>query len=429
MLLKIYKAMMRVSTPLLESYLQRREARGKEDPARAAERRGKPGRAREAGPLVWFHAASVGESLSLLALIGRVLENYPLSSVMVTTGTVTSAKLMADRLPARAFHQYVPVDHPAWVARFLDHWQPSLVVWSESELWPNMLTGIAERKIPAVLLNARMSETSFKRWQWVQGTARRILSAFSLCFAQNDAESHRLSALGADNVRVSANLKYGAPPLPADAAELAALKALAGNRKLLLFASTHPGEEEIAAEAHLVLQKRFPGLLTIVAPRHPVRGAEVAEIFKKKGLRAARRSAGAQPAEDLDIYVADTLGELGIFYRLCKIAVVGGSFADIGGHNPIEPGQLGCIIIYGPVMYNFVTISNDFLAAGAALQVRDADALRESLGLALEHPASFASHAEAARKMTAEKSRVVDELMATLKPLLDAALLRRSSAP
>jgi 3-deoxy-D-manno-octulosonic-acid transferase len=427
MLLTIYKAMMRASTPLLESYLQRREARGKEDPVRAAERRGRPGRPRGANPLVWFHAASVGESLSLLALIARVLRDYPQSSVMVTTGTVTSAKLMADRLPERAFHQYIPVDHPAWVARFLDHWQPSLVVWSESEFWPNMLTGIAERRIPSVLLNGRMSETSFKRWQWVQATARRILSVFSLCFAQNDAEAHRLQALGAENVRVSANLKYGAPALPFKAEELAALQATTGSRKLVLFASTHAGEEEIAADAHLALKKRFPDLLTVVVPRHPVRGDEIADLLKKKGLRTARRSRRELPEKDTDIYIADTLGELGLFYRLCRVAVIGGSFADIGGHNLIEPGQLGCIIIYGPVMYNFITISDDFLSAGAATQVKDVNALQEALGLTLEHPASFASQAEAARKLTADKSRALDDLVAALKPLLDAALSRKAA--
>jgi 3-deoxy-D-manno-octulosonic-acid transferase len=429
MLLTIYKTMMQASTPLLEAYLQRRAARGKEDPARAGERRGRPGRARGANPLVWFHAASVGESLSLLALIARVLKDYPQCSVMVTTGTVTSAKLMAERLPERAFHQYMPVDHPAWVARFLEHWQPALVVWAESEFWPNMLSEIARRKIPAVLLNARMSERSFRRWHWVQATARSILSVFSLCFAQNDAEANRLSALGAENVRVSANLKYAAPPLPAKEGEVAALKDALRNRKLVLFASTHPGEEEIAAEAHLALKKRFPDLLTVVVPRHPARGAEVSEVFTKKQLRSERRSLGAQPDGETDVYIADTLGELGLFYRLCRVVVMGGSFADIGGHNPIEPGQLGCVIFYGPVMYNFVTISSDFLAAGAATQVKDADALQEALGLALEHPASFASQGDAARNMTAVRSGVLDELMAGLKPLFDTALAGRAAAP
>lgn len=429
MLLTIYKAMMRASTPLLEAYLQRRAARGKEDPARAPERRGKPGRARGANPLVWFHAASVGESLSLLALIARVLKDCPQTAVMVTTGTVTSARLMAERLPERAFHQYMPVDHPAWVARFLEHWRPAFVIWAESEFWPNMLTEVSKRGIPAVLLNARMSETSFRRWQWAPGTAREILSAFSLCFAQNDAESRRLLALGALDVRVSANLKYAAPPLPVRAEDLAAVREAAGSRKLVLFASTHPGEEEIAAETHLALQKRFPGLLTVVVPRHPARGEEIAGLFKKKGLSAARRSAGELPGAENEIYIADTLGELGLFYRLCNIVVIGGSFADIGGHNPIEPGQLGCLVIYGPLMYNFVTISDDFLTAGAAIQVRDVNALQETLGLALEHPASFAAHAESARKMTAEKARVLDGLMATLKPLLDAAFSRKEAAP
>ena len=428
MLLNLYRAMMRASTPLLEAYLHKREARGKEDPARAPERRGRAARPRGANPLAWFHAASVGESLALLSLINRVLRDYPGASVMVTTGTVTSAKLMADRLPSGAFHQYMPVDHPAWVAQFLDHWRPSFVVWSESEFWPNMLTEISRRGIPAVLLNARMSETSFRRWQWARGAARQILSAFSLCFAQNDAEAARLLALGARQVRVSANLKYGAPELPVDDARLDALRKAAGDRPRLLFASTHPGEEEIAASVHAALKQKFPRLLTVIAPRHPVRGAEILDLVTRAGLRASLRSSGALPDEASDVYIADTLGELGLFYRLCKTAVVGGSFADIGGHNPIEPGQLGCVIVYGTVMYNFLTISDDFLKANAAIQVADAVALREKLGSVLENPQAFAAFGDNARRMTAEKSHVVDDLAAALKPFLDPVLLPARAA-
>lgn len=422
MLLKIYQAMMRASTPLLEAYLQKRAARGKEDRARAPERRGQASRPRGQGPLVWFHAASVGESLSLLALVARVRRDYPGCAVMVTTGTVTSAKLMADRLPEGAFHQYMPVDHPAWVAHFLDHWRPSFVIWSESEFWPNMLAEIARRRIPAVLLNARMSEGSFRRWRWAKGAAREILSAFALCFAQNEAEAARLRKLGAKAVKVSANLKYGAPPLPFDADKLGLLRTAAGARPLVLFASTHPGEEDIAAHVHVALKKKFHDLLTIVAPRHPARGPEIAAGFKSRSLAVSVRSDGELPAASTDIYLADTMGELGIFYRLCRYVVVGGSFADIGGHNPIEPGQLGCVIFFGPRMYNFVTITRDFLEASAALQVPDAEALADRLSRALESPATVEALGVNAQALTAQKEHVVDELSAALAPLLAPVL-------
>jgi 3-deoxy-D-manno-octulosonic-acid transferase len=428
MLLDIYRAMMRASTPLLEAYLKKREARGKEDPARAPERRGAPARPRGAGPLVWFHAASVGESLALLSLISRLLHDYPGCSVMVTTGTVTSARLMADRLPPGAFHQYMPVDHPAWVARFLDHWTPSFVIWSESEFWPNMLVEIAARGIPAALLNARMSKTSFRRWRLAKGSMRKILSAFTLCFAQNDAEAARLKALGAGEVRVSANLKYGAPPLPFDDGKLAVLKTAVKDRPLVLFASTHPGEEEIAAQTHLALKGKFRNLLTIVVPRHPARGTEIGQVAREARLNTALRSAGTLPGPETELYIADTLGELGLFYRLCKTVVVGGSFADIGGHNPIEPGQLGCAILYGPVMYNFVTISDDFLKSASAVQVKDAEALADALRRALEDPAAFAVYGANAREMTAEKAHVVDDLADALRPLLAPVLTLKAAS-
>lgn len=425
MLLTLYKFAMQASTPLLEAYLQKRARRGKEDVARAGERRGQAARPRPAGPLLWFHAASVGESLSLLAIIEKLLADYPMAEALVTTGTVTSAALMAERLPRRAFHQYMPVDHPLWVARFLDHWRPDAVLWSESEFWPNMLGEIRRRRIPAVLLNARMSAQSFGRWSHARGTMREILSTFDLCLGQNAAETARLSALGAKDARVSANLKYAAQPLPDDAAQRNALAAETAGRPLLLFASTHPGEEEIALDMHARLLPRFADLVTIIVPRHAVRGAEIAALAEKRGFKAALRSKGEalQP-----VYIADTMGELGIFYRLCPVSVIGGSFADIGGHNPIEPGQLGSIIVYGPQMYNFTTISEDFLGAGAALQVKDTAALETLLVKILEAPADYARYAKAAEALTLQKRPVTEALAETLRPYLDKALLGREAA-
>ncbi|MDI1228003.1 MAG: glycosyltransferase N-terminal domain-containing protein [bacterium] len=416
MLLNVYKAMMRAGTPLLEAYLKRREGRGKEDPARAHERRGRATLPRAEGALAWFHAASVGESLSLLAIISRVLETYPHLQVMVTTGTVASARLMADRLPPRAFHQYMPVDHPAWVATFLDHWQPDFVVWSESEFWPNMLSAIKSRGIPAVLMNARMSEASFRRWKWAKGAIADILSVFSLCLAQNAGEAQRLEQLGAKNVRVAANVKYAAAPLPVDEEKLAAMQSQVSGRKTILWASTHAGEEQLALETHAALRPQFPDLLTIIVPRHAPRGPDVLALAQQKSLSAGLRSRNDAASE---IYIADTMGELGLFYRLCKTAVVGGSFADIGGHNPIEPGQLGCVIFYGPEMYNFITINEDFLTAQAAVQVADANALKTKLAEALAAPEKFGSYGDNARRLTAEKSIAASALASMLDPYLE----------
>lgn len=413
---------------MLEAYLRRRESRGREDPARAGERRGRPSLPRGSAPLVWFHAASVGESLALLAIIERVLKDYPGAEALVTTGTVTSAKLMAERLPKRAFHQYMPVDHPDWVKSFLDHWHPDAVVWSESELWPNILSEVKRRNIPAVLLNARMSESSFRQWKWARGMARSVLGAFSLCLGQNEAEAKRLTALGAREVRVSSNLKYAAAPLPVQQDKFNALQAATTTRKLLLFASTHPGEEQVALATHAALKDKIAGLLTIIVPRHPQRGQEVLALAQKATPAVAQRSTGALPDASHEIYIADTLGEMGLFFRLCKTVVMGGSFAPIGGHNPIEPAQAGCVIIYGPHMHNFVTINEDFLKAGAALQVETEEQLHEKCAAALQSPAGVVAMAEAALKLTQEKAHVVDEIADLLKPVLDGALAGRKAA-
>lgn len=422
MLLALYRLMMQASTPLLGAYLQKRTRAGKEDAARAHERRGQPRLPRPAGALIWFHAASVGESLSLLALIERMRRDYPAAHVMVTTGTVTSAALMAARLPAGAFHQYIPVDHPRWVAGFLDHWRPDVALWAESELWPNMLCALKARGIPAVLLNARMSQESFLRWRYARGSIGEMLAAFDLCLAQNAAEAERLQVLGAPKAKVSANLKYAAAPLPHDAAALADLRQAVGDRPLLLWASTHAGEEARAFALHRILAVTYPDLLTVIVPRHPARGAEIASEAAAVGLPLVRRSGGEALPAEAGIYLADTMGELGLFYRLCPFVVMGGTFADIGGHNPIEPAQLGCTIFWGPVGYNFLTILDDFRSAQAIVEVADEQALSQAAASALSSLPAWRVYGERAARMTGEKSNVLDDIMRDIAPVIDAAL-------
>jgi 3-deoxy-D-manno-octulosonic-acid transferase len=424
MLLSLYKIAMQASTPLLEAYLRKRTRAGKEDPVRAHERRGCPQLVRPDGPLVWFHAASVGESLSLLALVLRVRRDFPTAAVMVTTGTVTSAAMMAQRLPEGAFHQYIPVDHPRWVAGFLDHWQPDVVFWAESELWPNMLSAVQQRGIPAVLLNARMSQESFQRWRYVRGMIAHILGVFTCCLAQNAAEAERLRALGARDVRVSANLKYAAAPLPCDEAALAALRARVTARPMLLWASTHAGEEARAFALHKKLSATHSGLLTIIVPRHPARAAEIVAEALAAGAPLSRRSLGEDIPAAAGVYLADTMGELGLFYRLCPLVVMGGTFADVGGHNPIEPGQAGCTVFWGPVGYNFLTVLEDFRAAQAIVEVADENALAEKLAAALADPQAWHAYGVRAASMTAEKSGVLDGIMADLAPVLQRALVQ-----
>jgi 3-deoxy-D-manno-octulosonic-acid transferase len=420
-MLAIYRGLSNVAAPLISAYLARRMAAGKEDAARFGERLGKPSKARPPGPLAWVHGASVGESLSALPLIERLLQERPDLHVLVTTGTVTSAAVMAERLPARAFHQYVPVDRVPFVARFLDHWRPELALWIESDLWPNLLVETRRRGTPALLLNARMSPRSFARWRRIPPLIRPLIAGFALCLAQNAGEAERLARLGAPRVKTVGNLKYAAAPLPADGRELRRLEEAMGERPRWLAASTHPGEEDIAADVHRRIASAHPGLLSLIVPRHPGRGARIAAALAAKGFSVALRSAGEAPGRGSEIYVADTMGELGLFYRLCAVTFVGGSLVPHGGHNLLEPGKLGCAVVHGPHMTNFRGIADEMDAAGAALEVRDEAALATAVSALLRDPERSAGLAAAAAGIARSKAVILDNVMAEIEPFLGPA--------
>jgi 3-deoxy-D-manno-octulosonic-acid transferase len=413
--------------PLLELYLRRRMKAGREDRHRFGERHGIASRPRPGGFLIWFHAASVGESMSMLRLLDRLLEERRNLSILVTTGTVTSAAMVAGRLKDRVIHQYVPVDRPAWVRRFLDHWRPDCAVWIESEIWPNLLTGIAERRIPAALVNARMSERSHARWSLAPNTIRHLLGSFELCLAQTEAEAQRLGALGARDVRYVGHLKFAADPLPADPQALEQLKAAIGTRPLWVLASSHEGEEEIAIAAHRRLMERFPDLLTVIVPRHTKRGDAIADLVQSAGLTVSLRSSGLPPCVKDGIYIADSMGELGLWYRLTPIACIGGSLVPIGGHNPIEAAQLGCALLYGPHMFTVAGVAAELQAENAAMIVSDEKSLADAVAWLTEDKAAALAMAAAARG-TAERNRhVLDRAFAVLDPLIDRAEQRRTN--
>lgn len=415
MIFTLYRALTILAGPVIGLYLKRRLRRGKEDPARFAERLGKPGLARPDGRLVWLHGASVGEALSLLPLIERLVP-VPGQKVLVTTGTVTSAQLMAERLPAGAIHQFVPVDRPVWVRAFLDHWRPDLVLWAESDFWPNLLDGIRRRAIPLVLVQGRISPKSFAGWQRAPGFIRRMLSAFTLCLGQTPGDAERLAALGAPKVACLGNLKMAVPPLPADDAGLSRLRQMVGVRPLWLAASTHPGEEALAGRVHRALAGRFPGLLTVIVPRHPHRGAEVAAGIGALGLSAALRSTGAAPLGD--VYIADTMGELGLFYRLAPIVFMGKSLLAEGGQNPFEPARLGAAVLFGPHMTSFSEMAPAMTACGAAEMVADEDGLAEAVGNLLADPALLSSRRAAAATWADSQAHVLDAVLDALAPFL-----------
>lgn len=404
---------------LVPLYLRRRVRRGKEDQLRLAERYGTSSVARPGGNLLWVHSASVGESLSALPLVIHLLEKNPKLHVLITTGTVTSARLLETRLPARAFHQFIPLDHPTYAKRFLDHWRPDAVFWMESEFWPNLLSGVATRKIPAALLNARLSDRSFARWKKWPGFIRPVLETFNLCLAQDESVAVKLVALGARHVSAPGNLKFAAPALPDVQAEREALDVMIGQRPLVLAAQTADDEEARLGEIYRHLKHEFESLLFIVVPRHPERGPAIRKSLVAQGLNVAVRSNGDVIADDTDIYLADTMGELGVFFRLDAPVFLGRSLVPgHGGSNPLEPARFGRCIIQGPWTDNFVALNDMFRAASASLIAADENELKDLLRDLLKDPERAYQVGAAGEDVFRSAQGVLDRVTDAVSPLL-----------
>lgn len=414
----LYRLLTWLATPLVRPLLEGRRRRGKEDAARIGERLGHAGRPRPAGGLLWLHGASVGEALSVLGLIRTLRAARPEVQILLTTGTVTSAALMASRLPAGAFHQFVPVDHPRAVARFLDHWRPDAALWIESELWPNLVLETARRGIPMALVNGRMSGASFKGWQKRPRLIRALLGCFRFVAAQSARDGEYFTALGARDVRLLGNLKLDAPALPADVATTAQLAAALGERPRWLAVSTHRGEEAVIAAVHRRVAEHYPDLITLIVPRHPERGEEAAREVAALGLRVARRQAGDALGPATEVHVADTLGELGLFCRLSPIVLIGGSLVPHGGQNPLEPARLGCALLTGPHMGNFAEVMDLLRQGGAVTEVGDEAALAATLLRLLAAPDEVLRLGEAARQIAEAGEGVVARVADAVQALL-----------
>jgi len=402
--------------PLSPALIKRRLKQGKEDPARIGERRGISQDVRPHGPLVWIHGASVGEVLAAEALIERLRALK--FGVLITSGTVTSAAIVAKRFPADIIHQYVPYDSPRYVARFLDHWRPSLALFIESDLWPNLILSSAARRLPMVLINGRMSHRSFPRWRRVAGTIAALLGRFDVCLAQSHVDAERFAALGSCNVITTGNLKLDVPAPPADSARLERLMAVTRGRPIIVAASTHPGEEEILLEAHRTLARFFPSLLSVIVPRHPGRGEAVARTIAASGLHVALRSREESPTASTDVYVADTMGELGLFYRLAPIVFMGGSLVPHGGQNPIEAAKLGASIVHGPHVFNFTDVYEALDSAGGARRADTLEALVKQLGQLLADPAARDLSVGAAERVVEQLGGALDRTLLALEPYL-----------
>jgi 3-deoxy-D-manno-octulosonic-acid transferase len=415
-----YRLLARAATPVVLGHLDRRLRNGKEHAERWTERVGRPGVVRPPGPLIWLHGASVGEAVSGLPLIERLAGSG--ATILVTTGTVTSASVMHQRLPEGVLHQFVPVDLPGPVGRFLDHWRPDLALWLESELWPTMLTSLRRRQIPAVLINGRLSPRTVSAWSWAPWAARFMLASFDVVFAQSAADAARFASLGLDGVRHVGNLKFAGAPLECDATALAEISQTIDGRPRWVAASTHAGEEIAIAGVHRRLVDRHPGLVTIIVPRHPERGAAIAAALGELGHEVPLQSRAAKLPSEAGLYVADRLGELGLWFRAADIVFIGNSLAAAGapggGHNPLEPARLGAALLFGPAMENFTDIAADLLAVGAARNVLDEADLATALDGLLADPRRRAEMGEQARRYAEGGQKVVEDLLLALAPYL-----------
>lgn len=405
-----YRGVAALTAPLVWRSVSRKLMRQGVPEARARERLGHATLPRPSGPLAWFHAASVGESLSVLTLAQMMRDLLPGLHVLITSGTASSAEILAKRMPEGMVHQFAPLDRPDALRRFLDHWHPDAGIFVESELWPQMLVEAQQAGVPLALVNARMSRASLKNWKRFDHTARYLLGLFRVIRTQDRATLDGLLDIGADPAQVALgpNLKATAHPLPVDAEELARMRA-AFPGPLWLAASTHEGEEKQVIRAHLMALKSQPDLRLILVPRHPDRAEGIAGLLRDAGLTVAQRSAGDDPGA-AQVYLADTYGEMGLWYGLSDLVFLGGSLGDAGGHNPYEPAQSGCAILTGPRLANFADVYAAFETAQAVEKVRDGKALGKAVTRLIATPDLRRAMGDAAATLAGSTGREMADL-------------------
>ncbi len=419
--LALYRRGTAMLQPFAPALLRYRARQGKEDASRRGERLGTPSQLRPEGALAWVHAASVGETNAVLPLIDSLARERPELSFLLTTGTVTSADIAGQRLPGRTVHQFVPLDTPRAARNFIAHWRPDIAMFTESEIWPNLILETAGRNIPLVLVNGRMSDRSYKRWKGNPGISGPLFSRFHLVIAQNDKLARRFGELGAPQVLAAGNIKIDAPPQPVDAQAFERLRSAIGTRPVFVAASTHDGEDVIVADAHRSLQQQIDRVLTIIAPRHPERGTAIAEMLKAKGLKVALRSMGAMPDATTDVYIADTIGELGLFYALAPVVLLGGSLIDRGGQNPIEAIRHGAAVLTGPAIQNFKDIYDTLVRHKGVTVVTSAGDLASAVAAHLTDEGLATASRAAAVGAIATLGGALERTVAAILPLLPGA--------
>jgi 3-deoxy-D-manno-octulosonic-acid transferase len=418
MIIHLYSLLGWLLTPIVWVWLKRRTKRGKEDANRFGERFGKTRLSRPNGTLLWLHAASVGETQSVLTLIDKLLAQHAHLHILVTTGTLTSASMVKGKNIARVIHQYLPSDVPLACSRFLKHWKPDLAMWVESELWPQMLHKISERNIPLVLVNGRMSPRAYKRWQRWPKLVKHMLLSFDTMFAMSEEDGARYRLLGAKKVRYVGNLKYDAEALSADSNSLAQLGEQVGSRPAWVAASTHPGEEMQLIHTHQQVKGLYPDIVTIIIPRHAHRGKAIAAELRAANVQVAQRSEGQPITETTEVYLADTMGELGLFFRLSDIVFLGGSLVAHGGHNPLEPARLNCALLTGEHTHNFAAVMEALRAQKAIQVVQDNDVLARAVVKLLADDEARLGMAERALSVVMASQGAGDTIVQQINQLL-----------
>lgn len=411
----LYRILLWLCSPFIFLWIVIRFFKGKEDKERFGERLGKSSLARGKGPLVWMHGASVGECLSMLPLVNKILQADPHVRVLITSGTKTSAALMKQRLPARAFHQYIPLDYPLFARRFLRHWRPDKVLWFESDFWPNLLHAIYKRHIPLILLNGRVSDRSFSRWLKLRWVIRAVLSQFTLAFGQTGQDARRLKQLGAQDVVNAGNLKFASIPQEPDKTQLKHLQQAIGTRPFWLCSSTHDNEEEQMADVHIQLKQHFPDILTIILPRHPERANAIKKMLIGKKLQVAQRSCHEDIKTDTDIYLADTMGETNLFFALSSLVFIGGSLIPFGGQNILEPMRQKCVTFVGPYTFNFKEIIRRSKEMGALIEVQNKEELLGNLVRFLQQPSLQTDIKNSAVKLATSEQEVLSRIYRILQ--------------
>ncbi len=417
----LYRLCVVLLGPLIGLYLRRRARLGKEDADRLNERFGHASAPKFQTAPIWIHAASVGESVAALNLIEIIRDRSPQQPILITTGTITSARVIENRLPGECHHQFAPHDHPIWIARFLNYWRPCAAIRMESEIWPVTLLTLQKRNIPVALINARLSAKSAARWGKCPKTIQTILLTFKIILADGDVVAERLRALGATAVSALPNIKFLAAPAACPPDAFHHLMAQLNNRPDWLYASTHADEEIIAAEAHIALKKEIPSVLTIIVPRHPTRMPSILNALAPFGLNIARRSQGDPITSDTDLYIADTMGELPLFYAATPLAVIGRSFSQDGGggHNPIEAAMTGCYPLSGPHVQNMDTVFDTLIHHHAAEIIETPQALPERILFLLTHPPELETRRQTAQNVCqALRGSTKDQLRSALHSFL-----------